>query len=477
MNTLNSLLTHTFNYLDDSYNRLSTMADTPALVSETYTNAEWQSKFRHTKSLQPLVGDLSVKDFELAIELACSALQSMHSSSKKIQYKEALAAEVLKLDSKFNSERKQFEQQILSMEKESQVEKSTRETRYSSDLKILKKQLEEAEETANRCKRDLQHVERQYEESHKKRVAEILEEKDAQATRMLTLLKESEDKRVASLTQGFREQIETIKALYNEKESKFLEKSRVSSEKGKQGEKEFDDLTAEYMPSWGELKDTSKIPHNADWSCIIRKCYTLFEIKNYSDDVPKTEVEKFVRDMEQHSDAALGVFISLQTPIRGKKSGNFITVEWTAKSQMLIYINAFNSHSVKDVFDFIDSYVDVAYRTYTLAQSSDDTSADTVRLQGQIERIKGFVQVESKRVSEMLISVYNDKKMLVETVNKHYEVTKRGLGDMKDSLKKIIDIILGKEEEEEANDLASVTIESPPAEKKPRASRAKKPSV
>jgi hypothetical protein len=100
-----------------------------------------------------------------------------------------------------------------------------------------------------------------------------------------------------------------------------------------------------------------------------------------------------------------------------------------------------------------------------------------VRLQGQIERIKGFVQVESKRVAEMLISVYNDKKMLVETVNKHYEVTKRGLGDMKDSLKKIIDIIVGKEEDDEVDELSVVTIESPPAEKKPRASRAKKASV
>jgi hypothetical protein len=308
-------------------------------------------------------------------------------------------------------------------------------------------------------------------------MAEVLQEKEAQATRMLTLLKESEDKRVASLTQSFREQIDVVKALYTEKEAKFLEKSRVSTEKGKQGEKEFDDLTAEYMPSWGELKNTSKIPHNADWSCIIRKCYTLFEIKNYGDDVPKAEVEKFVRDMEQHSDAALGVFISLQTPIRGKKSGNFITVEWTAKSQMLIYINAFNSHSVKDVFDFIDSYVDVAYRTYTLSQTTDDTSADTVRLQGQIERIKGFVQVESKRMSDLLISIYNDKKMLVETVNKHYEVTKRGLGDTKDSLKKIIDIIVGKEEEE-TDAIAGLTVESPPVvEKKPRTPRAKKQSV
>ena len=453
------------------------MADMPALVSETYAQNEWQSTFRHSKSLQPLVGNLSIKEFELVIELACSALQSMHSSSKTIQYKEALATEVLKLDSKFNSERKQFEQRLQNMEKESHINATTQETRHSSELKILRTQLEEAQETATRCKRELIQVEKLGEESHKKRMTEILQEKEAQTTRMLALLKESEDKRISSLTQSFREQVDAVKALYHEKEAKFLEKSRVSTEKGKQGEKEFDDLAAEYMPSWGELKNTSKIPHNADWSSIIRKCYTLFEIKNYGDDVPKAEVEKFVRDMEQHSDAALGVFISLQTPIRGKKSGNFITVEWTAKSQMLIYINSFYSHSVKDVFDFIDSYVDVAYRTYTLSQSSDDTSADTVRLQGQIERIKGFVQVESKRMSELLISIYNDKKMLVDTVNKQYEVTKRGLGDTKDSLKKIIDIIIGKEDEEEADTLPTVTVESPVVEKKPRAPRSKKQSV
>jgi len=445
-----------------------------ALVSETYAQNEWQTTFRHTKSLQPIVGELSIKEFELAIDLACSSLKSMYSSSKTIQYKEALAAEVLKLDSKFNSERKQFDQKFLSLEQEARVERETCETKYSSELKILRTKLEEAKELAERSKRELVELQRNAEESHKKRLAEVIQEKDIQTNRMIEMLKESDDKRVASLTQHYRESTENIKALYHEKEAKFIEKTRVSSEKGKQGEKEFDDLTAEYMPGWGELKNTSKIPHSADWSCIIRKCYTLFEIKNYGSDVPRDEVEKFVRDMEQHSDAALGVFISLQTPIRGKKSGNFIAVEWTSKSQMLIYINSFNSHSVKDVFDFIDSYVDVAYRTYTLAQGGDDTSADTVRLQAQIERIKGFVQAESKRTSELLISIYNDKKMLVDTVNKQYEYTRRNLGDMKDSLKKIVDIILGKEEDdvEVVTEPTSSEVGTTP-EKKVR-SRAKK---
>jgi len=454
------------------------MAESIALVSEKYANNEWQSTFRHTKSLQPIVADLTTKDFEIAIDLACSALKSMYSSSKTLQYKEALATEIKNLDSKFDYERRQYEQRILNMEKETHMEKQTSDTKFSTEVKILRKQLEEAKDLAERCKRELVEVEKNSEEFHKKRLSEVIQERDSQTNRMIQMLKESEDKRVATLTQYYKESTDTIKALYNEKELKFLEKTRVSSEKGKQGEKEFDDLTCEYMPSWGELKNTSKIPHNADWSCIIRKCYTLFEIKNYGNDVPRDEVEKFVRDMEQHSDAALGVFISLQTPIRGKKSGNFITIEWTAKSQMLIYINSFNTHSVKDVFDFIDSYVDVAYRTYKLAQGSDDTSAETMRLQEQVERIKGYVQAESKRVSELLTSVYNDKKMLVDTINKQYDVTKRSLGDTKDSLKKIIDVILGKEEDEvEPVALSVVTEEVTVSVKKPRGGgKAKKAS-
>jgi hypothetical protein len=382
--------------------------------------------------------------------------------------------EAERANSTYNAEKKHYQEKLESLVKITTVEKETVQSKFERELKILRNRLEEAEAAEERAKSKCADIEANSESIRKQCIDSIVKEKDIQFQREAERFEKSTATRISDLLQQHNTAMADLKNLYAEKESRLLkdiEKTLVSSEKGKLGEKEFDDLVLEFMPSWGKLVNTSKAVHATDRSCVIRNCFTLFEVKNYTTPVPKDEVVKFIRDMEDHGDAALGVFISLHTPIRGKNTtSNYISIEWTTKSQMLIYINSFNSNSTKDIFNFIDAYVDTAYRIYTKARETDN-SDDSLRLQEQLAHIKVIVQSECKRFEEMSKSMSNDKKLLIEAITKQYNHNDTQIAGARKNLKRIIDIMLGKvDDEEDVIDAVVLT------EKKPRAPRVKKSS-
>ena len=266
---------------------------------------------------------------------------------------------------------------------------------------------------------------------------------------MLESLELQARERVAQCDSQHKESLEKMRQMYTEQEVKLrreLEKSFVSSEKGKQGEKEFEELTEQYCPKWPKLVNMSKTAHGTDRGCKIRNCETLFEIKNYSSDVPTSEVVKFERDLEEHQDCPLGVFISMKTNIVGKKSGNFITTSWTSKNQLLVYINSFYTHSPEDVLTFIDICADIAWMIFKSARDKPEES-ETVKLQGKISQVKVFVEKELKRMTAFLTTLGHDKKMLIGTIEKQnanyiYEVQQS-----KQALQGILEIFLGTQDD------------------------------
>jgi len=386
---------------------------------------------------------------------------------KDIQFQQAIST--------YNAEKRQYEEKLESLKKISTVEKETAQSKFDRELQILRNRFEEAKAAEERAKSKCADIESTSDTIRKQCIDTIVKEKDIQFQREAERFEKSTATRISDLLQQHTTAMADLKNLYAEKESRLLkdiEKTLVSSEKGKLGEKEFDDLVVEFMPSWGKLVNTSKAVHATDRSCVIRNCFTLFEVKNYTTPVPKDEVVKFIRDMEDHGDAALGVFISLHTPIRGKNTtSNYISIEWTTKSQMLIYINSFNSNSTKDIFNFIDAYVDTAYRIYTKARETDN-SDDSLRLQEQLAHIKVIVQSECKRFEEMSKSLTNDKKLLIEAITKQYNHNDTQIAGARKNLKRIIDIMLGKVDDED-DVIEPVVI----TEKKPRTPRVKKSQV
>jgi len=378
-------------------------------------------------------------------------------------------------------------------QKHLEEEKETLQRTHSKDLHALQDKIRElkseitiSDYTSSKLKEQFETLKHSSESIMRQSIEEIVKQKEVQYENeikrlqeshklFITSVEENASKRVAQCDLQHRQAHEQLKAIYSETESKLrkdLEKTSISSEKGKAGEKEFDELTQQYT-SWGPLKNTSTTPHSADRYVKIRNCETLIEVKKYSSDVPTKELEKFYRDMEEHQGTPLGVMISLHTRIVGKKSAGFITTEWTHKSQLLVFINTFYTHQAEDILTFIDLCADIAWKVYKQAQDTPQESDVNLELNSRIQQVKIYVEKELKRMSDMLTTLNLDKKSLTETIAKQYANYTYNIQQSKQALQRMVSILLREPQVEE------IVIEIPTAspEKKIKKPKNKKEST
>ena len=178
----------------------------------------------------------------------------------------------------------------------------------------------------------------------------------------------------------------------------------------------------------------------------------MFEIKNYQSTIPSTEINKFLRDMKEHRESPLGVFVSLHTNI-SKKQGNYIQIEWTEDSQLLVYISSFYTHSIPDTLSFIDSCATIALTVYKSAAAAAAAAAGnkdsevSIGLQSRIELAKHSISSEVKGVTDCMQSLTQNKKDIVSLIDKQYIEHQSKLNKMKTGLTDILHILLGKHED------------------------------
>lgn len=414
-----------------------------ALVSETFENGEWTSIFHHTESIYPLVKGLSQDDFLTVIHLAASALTHLQTSSEKIQYKEALEKEI-QLHTLRIKEASQKAYDALLFEKESDSSKTTIE------INRLKAMINELQIKNDNIQSQFAELHSISQETFNTNLNAMRAEKDEQYSKEITRMREET-----------KERIEEIKKIYSENDLRIKKESAVSSEIGKKGELDFEELVAQYT-KWGALRKTSKIAHNADWGCNIRKCNTLFEVKNYSDDIPLREITKFEEDIKSHGEVHFGVFISLNTELQGKRFKNDITIDWTSKSQMLIYVSSLRSQDIKSVFLFLDMCSDIAYRYYMLANDRPDDSQECIRLQSQIQTMKILIDKEFASIADWLRDIKTDHKNAVELLNKNHVLNVSRITHMKTTFLHMFEVIGQPFEEPSEPPVSSIPPVAPP---------------
>ena len=409
-----------------------------AFISETFTNGHFISKFRHTHSLKNIVEQISQEDFELLLQMSSNALNSLKDSLKTIEFKEVL----------------EKQKQVAESEKAALVKDM--ETKYTRQIEELKAVLTVSEAGQHKLKEQFADITSKAELAFKNSLTEFISQRDSQFQKELARLQEHHreeiKERLAQSESHYKETISSMKTTYTELEAKLRaahEKSFISSEKGKQGEKEFEELCAEHT-SWGTLVNTSKEDSATDRRCVIRGCSTMFEIKNYQSTIPSTEINKFLRDMKEHRESPLGVFVSLHTNI-SKKQGNYIQIEWTEDSQLLVYISSFYTHSVPDTLSFIDSCATIALTVYksaaAAAAAGNQDSEVSIGLQSRIELAKHSISSEVKGVTDCMQSLTQNKKDIVSLIDKQYIEHQSKLNKMKTGLTDILQILLGKHED------------------------------
>jgi hypothetical protein len=434
-----------------------------ALISETFQDGYYVSQFKHKKSVLEVVRDMSGEDFEVVLGLAGAAFRSLKDSAHSVSYADALAKEVAKVRAATAAAANSA---ACTLEGDLRTEFRIKETEYKRGLQAkeaeatdLRRELDKVKGLAAAAEASLQAARGQIGEADRlawEKYSAIISDAKAQHEKIVAQkeasYKEEIRERIAQSEAQHAASFKEIKELYTkeaERLRKENDKALVSSEKGKTGEKEFDELCAEHT-GWGPLLNTSKETAAADRRVTIRGCISLFELKNYTDIVSTEQVNKFLRDMAHNKEAALGVFISLHTNI-AKKGDRYIHVEWSDDSQMLIYVNSFYTHPVADTLAFIDSCVGTALRVYKASRLEDGSA-----LQSRIDLAKDLIQRELLRMSGIMSSLKQNNTAVVDLLTKQYVAMNLEMNSTKESLRAMLEALLGREEPQDSSSLETV---------------------
>ena len=145
------------------------------------------------------------------------------------------------------------------------------------------------------------------------------------------------------LSESISKQSEEVTKLSNT----LLKRSSNIKIKGSDYEEEFyEKLKRAYGLCRGfQLKDT-RSGHEMDFSMEIDGNIVMWELKNYTSIVPKSEVDKFLRDLKENS-SKIGVMISRSTDITSKNHSGNMLVEFDG-DKMMIYLNKFTEFCGED---------------------------------------------------------------------------------------------------------------------------------
>ena len=115
---------------------------------------------------------------------------------------------------------------------------------------------------------------------------------------------------------------------------KLTQYSNKSVTKGFYGEKWVEELISQNFPDYTVTNNTHN-PHNSDYELQNLKGQKfMIEVKNYTRNVPTSEVNKFISDLES-SNIEIGLFFSLNTGICNKKRFKIDNLESNKK---IIYL-------------------------------------------------------------------------------------------------------------------------------------------
>jgi hypothetical protein len=418
-----------------------------AFVSESFSNGKWTSTYIHPHSVQSVVKDLTQKEFKVAMSLAATALQKMNSSAENVCYKEALDKEVKSYTQALSQEKEDLEARLDLARKNAASERIIIAEKFSEEIKQLKSSLAISEQA-------VKDISGKSEIMFKNLLDEVKQQMATSHSQEMSRMEAAYQRFQVNSDQQHKEAMSALKASYSELEDKLRKElskataaatASASVEIGKQGEMKFEDMVDKYT-QWGPLKNTSKLDHHGDRMCKIRECEVMFEVKEYTNVVPSTEVDKFKRDMEEHPDFHLGVFASMNTNI-SKKSGSYIQMEWTSRSQLLIYINRLQSHSLEDIFAFLDVCVDIALRMNKMAHERPEDSETCILQQEMINRCKDLAEREMKRILDYMNTMNINKSTLIQTITKHYDENRIFMKQVVASLNESLEILSGKSQE------------------------------
>jgi hypothetical protein len=429
-----------------------------AFISQEKNDTYYISSWKHTKSIPNELINCSTQEFELILALSSEALKSLREKTCSIQFQEILNKKLLELNSQKQKEfenlqnefiqQKNYEQTILqrkiqelqtNLDNSNQLQESLK-SQKQKEFNLLKTDIERQNSSKEIIlQNQIKELQTNLEQSIKSYQALNQNFMNLQTSTQKTFetylysslesQKQTIEEQHNKIDFLYKKQIDSLQTSLNEYTKKAIT-NNVSSNKGKSGEQSFDSLV-ESFTTW-KIEDTSKTPQSCDRFGEIRGCKTLFEIKNYSYNIPRKEIDKFKRDLECHIECPLGIFISLNTSIVGAPQDFFYT-EFTSSNQLLIYIQQFNNYDSATLFSVLNSLIDISLLLYSKSTMLQEDSG----LQYKVDGLKSIVQEELLCISKLITESQTNSRLLVEIVQKQNSSLKHNLEKIQFTFKKV----------------------------------------
>merc|ERR1712086_464424 len=197
---------------------------------------------------------------------------------------------------------------------------------------------------------------------------------------------------IMSIKNGEREHYEPI---IEQLRDKLDERNSIysnSSKKGAEGENEVDNILNTLFPT-ADITDTHSQSRSGDFRIELKGISILYENKNFTSNVPKRDIDKFIRDVKE-SDVQCGIMCSENTGIANKSDMEIEIID----SKPVIYL-----HNTK-------SYIDKIRLSVTILVNI---------LQNNLELDVSMVQKVKELVKEAeeITKIYNSQKKNIASMN------------------------------------------------------------
>jgi len=400
-----------------------------SFINEITDNSFFISTWRHKNPIPEFLKNITVEEYELILRLASESLIALRDSTSSVKFEDILNKRLTQQNQQSlkDVEKIQRTHNEKLQQKEEEVQKKQK---HIEKLELLNR---ESNQSYTLLQQNFLNLQNSITESFGKNLSSSLEKQNIFFSGQVYSIQKAFESRESM----YKDTIVELKAkLESFQKQSLIEQN--SSVKGKQGETSFDSLVNQFT-SW-KLEDTSKIPDACDRQTSIRGCKTLFELKNYTNKVPNSEVDKFKRNMEQHKDAPLGVFISLKSMIVDGAQ-DLLYTEISSNNQLLVYVQNFLSSDIDTIFSVINSYVDVALKFYTKTNEL----VESVDIQSKIDSIKPILNSSFKEISEMINENNKNKKFMIDKITTQHSSVKLHIDKIKLMFESIFNLLFHEE--------------------------------
>jgi 23S rRNA pseudoU1915 N3-methylase RlmH len=398
-------------------------------------------KVSETFSLSDTLTTCTVQQFESAITFAMTLVNLEISLTDDYARKHLCAEQFIEVEQKHKAECSALQSEYFTkltaslsplITKISDLETSHQATveqvkrDYELRLKALQKEKAATESESSAFKADLEVTCKREEKALRKRVSELEIELQAASQTEHSIRErcqhesdrflEAIERKNIELFQIKQDALDRREHAIASKEQELqvkLQRSVSSVFRGQDGEAYFGNIAKE-KKGW-HLENTSKIPHSCDYSSTILNTPVFFELKNYGTAAVKhDEVTKFLRDMKEHPEVLVGIFISLRTGISGKSSSTPISIDWVHENQCVVYIQTLSDLDIDHVLSLIEQIVHIT-NIFNRNISLKDMKEDGI-IQQRIDRAKIFLDQSITRGNKLLKRIITDNRAQIEAI-------------------------------------------------------------